>query len=164
MRAKDIMEPIKGYLSPEDTLKEAVNKMRVTLRGEKKIGVKGLVVLDKDQTLIGIISIIDILRAIIPHYMSFTELSDFTWDGMLEEMAKKVADKKIKELMTKEVITVYEDAPLMECAILMVKHNLQRIPVINKDRKVLGMIYIRDLYYAIVKALFDEKEVENNGS
>ena len=61
--------------------------------------------------------------------------------------------------MTKNVITVPEEAPLMEVADFIVKHNLQRVPVVNKEKKVVGIVYVRDLYYAIVKVLFDGGEV-----
>ncbi len=158
MKARDIMEPIKNRLSPDDTLKEAVNKMRVTIRKGEKVGVKGMIVLDNEQRLVGMLSIKDILKAIIPSYMTLTELGEFTWDGMLEEMAKKVADKKVSEIMTRKVITVPEDAPLMECADLIVKHNLQRLPVLDREKRVVGIVYVRDLYYAIVKALFEKEE------
>lgn len=159
MKARDIMEPIQTYLTPDDTLKEAVNRMRVCKKGETRVGVKGLIVLDADQNMVGMVSIKDVLRTIMPSYLMITEVGEFTWDGMLEEMAKKVADKHIGEIMTRKVITVPEDAPLMECADFFVKHNLQRIPVINKEKKIVGMIYIRDIYYAIVKVLFDGEEV-----
>ena len=158
MKAKDIMEPVRDYLSPDDTLKEAVNRMRVVRRGNGVVGVKGMVVLDGEGNLVGIVSIKDILKAIIPYYMTMTELGEFTWEGMLVEMAKKVAGKKIEEIMTKDVITVSEDAPLMECADFIVKHNLQRLPVLNKEKKVVGMIYVRDLYYTIVQALLDKEK------
>jgi CBS domain-containing protein len=150
------MEPVKGYLRPDETIKEAVNKMKVIRRDETGLGVKGLIVVDASGNLVGILSIKDILKAIIPKYMEIAELGEFTWDGMLEEMAKRVADKKVEEIMTKDAITVLEDAPLMECASLMVKHNLQRIPVINKEGKVVGMVYIRDIYYTIVKTLLED--------
>ncbi len=159
MKAKDIMEPIKSYLSPDDTLKEAVNKMRVCNRDGKKVGVKGMIVLDSAQNIVGMLSIKDVLSAIMPSYMSITELGEFTWDGMLERMCKKVEDKKIGDIMTKNVITVPEEAPLMEVADFIVKHNLQRVPVVNKEKKVVGIVYVRDLYYAIVKVLFDGGEV-----
>ncbi len=155
MRVKDIMEPLIDYLSPDNTLKEAVNKMRVSRRSEKEIGVKGMIVLDQDKKLVGIVSIKDILRTMIPAYMSYTELGEFTWDGMLENMAKRVADKKVNEFMTKNVITVHEEDPLMECADVIVRHNLQRLPVVDKSKNVVGMVYVRDLYYAIVKTLLD---------
>jgi CBS domain-containing protein len=159
MKAKDIMEPIKDSLSPDDTLREAVNKMRVCKRGERKAGVKGILVFDSQQNLVGMVSIKDILRTIMPSYLMVTEIGEFTWDGMLEEMAKKVADNKVADIMTKELVTVPEEAPLMECADFIVKHNLQRLPVVNKEKKVVGMIYVRDLYYAVAKVLFDDREV-----
>ncbi|GBD99482.1 inosine 5'-monophosphate dehydrogenase [bacterium BMS3Abin07] len=156
MKAKDIMEPVRDSLSTDTTLKETVNLMQVARRNESKVGVKGMIVLDDKGNLAGIVSIKDILKAIIPSYMSLMELGDFTWDGMLEEMARKVAGKEVKDIMTREVITVDEDIPLMGCADLVVKHNLQRIPVLNKDGKVIGIVYVRDLYYAIVKALLEK--------
>lgn len=159
MKAKDIMEPIKSSITPESTIKEAVNMMRVCNRGEKRVGVKGMIVLDNEQNLVGLLSMKDILRAIIPSYMSITELGEFTWDGMLEAMSKKVENRKVGDIMTEKVITVNEDAPLMECADFIVNHNIQRIPVVNSTKKVVGIIYLRDIYYAIVKTMFDDGEV-----
>lgn len=149
------MEPLTDFLSPDNTLKEAVNRMRVARRSSGVLGVKGMVVLDEQGKLVGIVSIKDILRTIIPFYMSYTELGEFTWDGMLESMAKKVAQRKVREFMTREVITIHEDAPLMECAELIVKHNFNRLPVVDKEKKVTGMVYLRDLYSVIVKALVE---------
>ncbi len=157
MRARDIMEPIKDVLRPENTLKEAVNRMKVIQRGTG-MGVKGMIVQDDSGNLVGMLSIKDILRAIIPHYMTMTDLGEFTWDGMLEEMCRKVEDKKVSEIMTQDVVTVEEDAPLMEVADTIVKKNLQRVPVVNKEGKPVGVIYVRDLYYAIVKALLEEEK------
>jgi len=159
MKAKDVMEPIRDWLKPDDTIQEAVKKMRITRRGNGLIGVKGMVVLDENGNLVGMLSIKDILKAIIPSYMQLSELGEFAWDGMLEEMAKKIANKSVKEIMTKEVITVEEDAPLMECADIMVKKQLQRLPVVDKEGKVVGMVFIRDLYYAIVDAMFGKEDI-----
>ncbi len=158
MKAKDIMEEVKDYLSPDNTIRNAVNKMRVVKRDDGIVGLKGMIVLDSEGNLVGMVSVKDILKAIIPFYMTMTELGEFTWEGMLAEMTKKVADRKVEEIMMKDVITVSGDAPLMECADLIIKHNLQRVPVLNKEKKVVGIIYVRDLYHAIVKVLLDDKE------
>ncbi len=161
VKAKDIMEQVKDHLSPDDTIRDAVNKMRVVKRDDGIVGVKGMIVLDREGNLVGMVSVKDILKAIIPFYMTMTELGEFTWEGMLSEMTKKVADKKVEEIMVKDVITVPEDAPLMECADFIVKHNLQRVPVVDREKRVVGIIYVRDLYNAIVKVLLNDKEVEN---
>ncbi|MBI3592300.1 MAG: CBS domain-containing protein [Nitrospirae bacterium] len=106
MKAKDLMIPVREYLKPDNTLKEAVNLLKTARRGEERIGVKGLPVIDSSGRPIGILSMTDILKAVFPSYMSLMNLGDFTWDGMLEEMAERVADKKVETFMTKNVITV----------------------------------------------------------
>ncbi len=156
MKAKDLMIPIQDYLSPDNTLKEAVNLLRIAKKGEEKIGVKGLPVLDKEGKLIGMLSMTDILKAVHPSYMDLMNLSNFTWDGMVESLAKSAADKKVETVMSKEVFTVKEDDPLMECVDLMIKNNIRRLPVIDKAGKVVGMIYERDVFFAIVKAMLDD--------
>jgi CBS domain-containing protein len=156
MKAKDLMVPLQEYLKPDNTLKEAANLLRIARRGEEKIGVKALPVLDESRKLIGILSIGDILKAVYPSYMYLMELGNFAWDGMVETFAKKAADKKVKELMTRSVITVTENSTFMECVDHMLKNNVKRVPVLDKESKVSGMLYERDVFYEITKAILDE--------
>ena len=88
--------------------------------------------------------------------MDLMNLGEFTWDGMLEETAKKIADKKVYTLMTKDVITVKEDSSLMDAVDHLIKRNVKRLPVIDKTGKVIGMLYERDVFFAIVKAMLNE--------
>jgi len=156
MKAKDLMIPIQDFLKPDNTLRDAVNLLRIAKKGEEKVGVKGLPVLNKDGKLVGMLSMTDILKAVHPSYMSLMNLSNFTWDGMVESLAKSVADKKVETVMSKEVFTVKEDDPLMECVDLIIKNNIRRLPVIDKAEKVTGMIYERDIFFAIVKAMLED--------
>ncbi len=153
MKAKDIMIPLKEYLKPNNTLKEAVNLFKAAKRGKEKIGVKGLPVLDKNRMPVGVLTIRDILRAVLPSYMSLMNLGDFTWDGMVEDMARKIRNKKVSDIMTRKVIIVHEDAPLMECIDHMLKNDIRRLPVTKKDGKVAGMLYEKDIFFAITKTM-----------
>jgi CBS domain-containing protein len=116
----------------------------------------GLPVLDEKEKLLGMLSMTDILRAVYPSYMSMMNLGEFTWDGMLESLAKEAGKRKVRELMTSHVITVHEDDPLMECVDHILKNRVRRMPVLDKEGKVVGMIYLRDIFYAIMKAMIDE--------
>jgi CBS domain-containing protein len=156
MKAKDLMIPIHDFLKPDNTLRDAVNLLRIARKGEEKVGVRGLPVLNKDGKLVGMLSMKDILKAVQPSYMSLMNISNFTWDGMVESLAKSVADKKVETVMSKEVFTVKEDDPLMECVNLMIKNNIRRLPVIDKAEKVAGMIYERDVFFEIVKAMLED--------
>ena len=156
MKAKDIMIPFQDYLKPEDTLRAAVNLFKAAARGEQKTGVMGLPVLDAKGKLVGMLSMMDILRAVYPSYMSMMNLGDFTWDGMLESFAKQAGNKKVTDLMTRDVVTVREDDPLMECVDHLVKNRIRRLPVLDKTGKVVGMLYVRDIFFAITKAMLEE--------
>lgn len=158
MKAKDLMIPIQDYLRPDNTLKEAVNLLRTAKRGEERVGVKGLPVLDDRGKLVGMLSMRDILKVVFPFYMTMMDLGDFTWDGMVETIARKSSDKKVKDVMSKVVITVTEDASLMECVDHMMKHNIKRLPVVDRSGRVLGMLYERDVFFAITKAMLEENK------
>ena len=160
MKAKDLMIPIQEHLKPDTTLKEAANVLRTAKRDEERFGVKGLPVIDEKGTMVGFLSMGDILKAVFPSYLSLMNLGDFTWDGMVEDLAKKVKDRKVSEMMTKKVITVNEDSSLMECVDHMIKNNVKRLPVMGKDGKVTGILYERDIFFTITKTMLNE----NNGS
>jgi CBS domain-containing protein len=157
MKAKDLMIPLQDYLKPDNTIKVAVNLLRIAKKGEEKVGLKGLPVLDSNGKLVGFLSVWDILKAVHPEYLSMMNLGEFTWDGMVEALAKQIAEKKVAVYMTKNVITVKEEDPLMECVDYMIKNNVTRLPVLDKTGKVVGMIYDRDVFFVIVKAmLYDD--------
>ena len=156
MKAKDFMIPVQDSLSPGMTLKQAVNLLRVAKKGEERVGLKGLPVLGGDGKLMGMFSMTDVLKAVHPSYLSLMNLSNFTWEGMVESLAKDVADKKVEEVMSKDVITVKEDDPLMECVDLMIKNNIKRLPVLDKAGRIAGMIYQRDIFFAVVKAMLED--------
>ena len=156
MKARDLMIPLHEFLKPSNTLKEAVNKLKSARRDELRVGVKGLPVLDDCGKLVGLLSMGDILKAVFPSYMSLMDLGDFTWDGMVESLAKKVSGKSVESVMTKQVVTVPEDAPLMECVDHMLKKDVKRLIVLDKEGKVAGMLYERDVFFVITKSMLDE--------
>jgi CBS domain-containing protein len=156
MKAKDLMIPVRECLRPDNTLRQAVNLLRTAKRDEERVGVKGLPVIDDKGVLAGVLSMGDILKAVFPSYMSMMDLGDFTWEGMVESLAMKVADRKVRELMTKEVVTVREDAPLMECVDHMIKRDVKRLIVLDMNGKVAGTLYERDIFNVITRVMLDE--------
>ncbi|MDP2211477.1 MAG: CBS domain-containing protein [Candidatus Aquicultor sp.] len=157
MKAKELMIPSPEYLHPDDTLRTAVNLLRTARRDEDKLGTKGLPVLDENSKLVGMLSMADILRAVFPFYMGMMELGEFSWDGMVEEVAAKSEDKHVDNVMSKNVITVNEDASLMECIDHMLKNRIKRLPVLNKEGRVVGMLYERDVFFAVTKAMLEKE-------
>ena len=48
-----------------------------------------------------------------------------------EEELRKIAGSRVRDVMTKEVITVHEDAPIHEIANLMIDKGINRVPVMR---------------------------------
>ena len=163
MKVKDIMIPLREYLKPDYTLREAVRIMKTATRNEKRKGVKGLPVLDDAGNLTGMLSMTDILRSVYPSYLSSANLGDFTWDGMVESLAREAAGEKVEYHMNREILTVRESDSLMDCVDHLLKNCVTRLPVLNQEGRITGLIYERDVFEAVVEAMLEsEKEGEKS--
>jgi acetoin utilization protein AcuB len=120
----------------EDTsLDDALRIMR-----ENKV--RRLPVLDKKGKLVGIVSEKDLLYA---SPSPATTLSVWEIHGLLARI-------KVKELMTKNVVTVCEDCPIEEAARVMVDNKIGGLPVVRGDQLV-GIITETDLFKVFLELL-----------
>jgi len=49
----------------------------------------------------------------------------------------------------------------MECVDHMLKNGVKRVPVLNTEGVVVGMIYERDVFYEITRSMLDRGAKEN---
>ena len=89
----------------------------------------------KDNNLIGIVSDKDLMNA---SPSPVTSLS--VWE--INYLLSKV---KVKDVMTKSVLTVNEDTPIEEAARIMADHKIGGLPVL-RDGEVTGIITETDLF------------------
>ncbi|SDG70410.1 IMP dehydrogenase [Psychroflexus sediminis] len=55
-------------------------------------------------------------------------------------------DRAIKEVMTaKNLVTVSEGTSLKEAEVILQKHKIEKLPVVDKDNKLVGLITFRDI-------------------
>ncbi|OGR17031.1 MAG: hypothetical protein A2X81_01575 [Desulfobacterales bacterium GWB2_56_26] len=155
MKVKDIMEPIKNWLTPEMSLREAVQVMRSTKRGHG-LSVNGIVVLDQAMNLVGIVSTKDILRIIIPAHVFFEErLSDISWESIRREKSAIAESMLVSKIMTEDVRVIAAEETLLRCADIFLTEQIRRLPVVRSDGKVVGVVYLRDVYNALTKLLLE---------
>ncbi len=128
--------------------------------------VKAVPILDANLTLVGVASDKDLISASIIE--DKTEMSDmsagtdddaWTWESMRDTMSLYYSVSKIRlpNSPVKEIIkligepeTAVLSSQASDCARKMKRHRIDQLPVINSNRKLLGLLRDKDLLKAIV--------------
>jgi CBS-domain-containing membrane protein len=106
---------------------------------QKHIGL--LPIVDRENKLVGVVGLRDLLNLELPDFVRFIEDLDFVHDfGAVETTrpAARTLEKPIKSLM-KDAIAVEEDCGLLRAYALMLQQNLHDMPVLSKDGKLIGI-------------------------
>jgi CBS domain-containing protein len=139
-------------LHPEMPVSEALKLFKTaSLKEGRKIF--GMMVIDNQAKLVGILSMYDILLFIQPkHVQIWGEMSDIDVSGLLDTIFKKSNDIQVGDIMTTEVITIEGDAHLFTVLELMNRKHIRRLPVTDNGN-VLGIVYISDLFFHLVEQM-----------
>jgi len=118
MRASDLMTPNPQTISPDDTLKRAAELM-----DDLDVGVLPVC---EGERLTGVVTDRDItVRA--------------------TAAGQAPTQTKVAEVMTADLRWCFEDEDVDEVERLMRQAQIRRIPVLNRDRKLVGMLSLGDL-------------------
>ncbi len=151
MRVKDLMEPISSWLTPDMSLREAIRIMKSSKR-RHGLSVNGIVVLDGAMNLVGIVSIKDILRILIPSHIYFDDRHDhISWESIRKEKTAAIQSTNVSKIMTEDVRVISAEATLLRCADILLTEQIRRLPVTRSDGKVVGVVYLRDVYNAMIE-------------
>lgn len=144
MKAADVMTREILSVAPDASVLEAVRLML-----QHKIS--GLPVVDAAGRLQGILTEGDFLRRVETgterKRSRFVEF--LLGPGRLAEEYTHARGRTVSEVMTPDVQTVTEDAPLEQVVHLMERHRVKRIPVVRGD-KVVGIVTRKNLMRALV--------------
>lgn len=66
---------------------------------------------------------------------------------------------KVKDIMMKKVVTIEKEEPLRSVMILMRKHDIHHLPVVN-GQKLVGIVSDRDIYRALPSLLDLSEQVD----
>jgi CBS domain-containing protein len=144
MQAKDVMTHPVISVSTRDLIGKAVLLML-----QHKIS--GLPVFDDSEKLAGIVSEGDFLRRAEtdtlrrrPRWVEF-----LVGPGKLADEYVHASTRKVSEVMTAEVHTVSENAPLDEVVAIMERNHIKRVPVMYRE-KVVGIVTRADILRALI--------------
>ncbi|MCW3489216.1 CBS domain-containing protein [Dethiobacter alkaliphilus] len=148
MKAKEIMTTDLVTITEDKTLREVIKLM-------VEQNISGIPVIDETENLMGIVSESDVIRlkrkTHMPDYIQLLEamLNEAQPEQFSADVIRSLK-MPVKDFMTKKVVTVKEDTTLAEITRLMVEHNINRIPVVRKQ-KLLGIVTRRDAILAMAK-------------
>lgn len=108
----------------------------------RKEHIRRLPVIDKRKRLVGIVSEKDLLHA---EPSSVTSLNVWEMHYLLSKIT-------VREVMTRDVITIKEDTPLEEAARIMADNKIGGLPVL-RDSRVVGIITETDLFMIFLEML-----------
>ncbi len=122
-------------VTPDTGIDQALKVMR-----DDKV--RRLPVVNRRGILVGIVSEKDLLQAAPSPATSLS----------IHEMHYLLAQMRVSEVMTKDVITVTEYTPLEEAARIMVDNKIGGLPVMRDD-KLIGIITETDLFKIFIELL-----------
>src|SRR5579859_2749457 len=146
MMVKDFMTHQVVTVTPETSIVDAARLML-----DHKIS--GLPVVTDDGRVVGIISEHDLLRG----RESDARAEGSHWLRLMIERANladetaRFQERKVREAMTHDPMTITETAPLEEAGRLIGENDIKRLPVV-RDHKLVGIIARSDIVRAIILA------------
>ena len=146
MKARDVMVSPVVTVKPSSSIQEVA---RIFL--ERRIS--GVPVVDGEGKLVGIVSEGDLLH----RAEAGTERPQSWWlrivaaNGTLATDYAKEHARRVADVMTREVVTAAPDTPLAEIAVMLEKHAIKRVPVVENGQLV-GIVSRANLIQAVASA------------
>jgi signal-transduction protein with cAMP-binding, CBS, and nucleotidyltransferase domain len=124
---KDWMIDLVVYINPNSSVLEALSKMRRRYLNSL------IVAKSSDNPEYGIVTSTDICDKIVAQ-------------------ERDPAATKIRDIMTSPIISVNPEQTIYECAKTMSEHHIHHLPVLDKDKNIVGMISATD-FLVVAEAL-----------
>ena len=137
---------VKNWMSKPAITIDADASMHDAIKLLKNHNIKMLPVMEKGN-LVGIVTDRDIKRA---------SASDAT-SLEIHELLYLISKIKIREIMTKNPISVPQDYTVEETAEILLKHNISGVPVVDQFSDVIGTITQNDIFRILISLTGAEK-------
>ncbi len=147
MRAMDVMTNRVITVSEDATVPEAAKLLA-------EHGISAVPVVDKHDRVIGMVSEGDLLH----RAETGTERRRSWWLDMVSSTNKlageyiKSHSGKVKDVMTRDVLSVVEETPVADIAVLLETNRIKRVPVV-KDGKIVGIVSRANLVRALAMTI-----------
>jgi len=129
-------------------------------------GISGAPVIDENGKLVGVLSETDILTFVKTlqeeihrkepdtSFLS-VPLEEILKDEKLAGVYRDISGKNVREIMSEDVLTVSPNTSVMEAIDLMIKRDVNRVPVVDHD-KIVGIVTKGDIIWSLYKDKFSK--------
>ena len=145
MLVSDIMTTNPRTVSPDAKLREVASIMCL-------YRIPALPVIDADGKLVGNISEMDVLKNLLPtqeDFMSGNAVLEI--EQMLPNYGASM-NRSVADLMNKNPVSVSPDQHVLKATAKMTSHRFRRIPVVDGDGKLVGVMSLGDVHKAAFQA------------
>ena len=117
--------------------------------------ISGVPVTDSDGKLVGIATEGDLIikdsDLHFPHYFKLLDSIIYLESlNKFKKNLKKFLGTKVEDVMTAEIKTVKEETPVSEAANIMIKYNINRVPVLDSKDKLVGIVTRADIVGSMI--------------
>lgn len=141
MKVREMMTTDVIGIAPDAPLKKAAIRMMAA-------DISGLVVVDDDGALVGVISEGDFIKTEAGRHAN-KRARLLKW--LVPDEAFPDSDRKVSDIMTNDVITVTADADHVEAARIMGHAGVKRLPVVDEDGDLVGLVSRSDIVRAFAR-------------
>lgn len=142
--AKDIMTKKVVTVSKDSTVGDLA---KILIKNK----VSGVPVVNENNNIVGMATEADIIlkESTLPLPLSFGSAFMKNYETLTKD-DKEYLKTKVEDIMTREVKTVKEDIRLDKVVNIMINNNINRVPVINKENKIVGIITRANIIESII--------------
>ena len=117
--------------------------------------ISGVPVIDSDGKLVGVATEGDlIIKDSDLHFPRYFKLLDsiiyLESLNKFKKSLKKFLGTKVEDVMTAEIKTVKEETPVGEAANIMIKYNINRVPVLGSKDELVGIVARADIVKSMI--------------
>jgi CheY-like chemotaxis protein len=164
----EAMVPLEEYttLTADQSIADAIAELKgsftckISTSRIMETGHRSVLVMEGGRLVIGIVAITDLIKMIMPGYLSAPkpstadsiQYSPMFWKGMFSTEIGKKAQVKVSQVMSPAPPVIDAAASLMEAAYRMDAENVRRL-VVEASGKVVGVIREQDLFFEMESVL-----------
>lgn len=146
-RVKEVMSTDIVTIAASDTVHDALQLMI-----ENKVS--ALPVVDHRGCCVGMLSardFVDVTYELDEDLAAMEQVSELWWSLFMRNLSQQVGHQSVLDVMAEDVVSVAPDRRLVEAAAVMLRERVHRLPVVDEQQRMVGLLSATDVLRAFVK-------------